>query len=127
MLFLHSGFRYIYLLAALAVIAYAIYGLATKRPFEKTIHGIFAAQMLSLDFTAFLGIGAGFSSRSRSVGLGPHIATMIFAVIVLHVVSKVMRGRKEEERTYAPYLVSAVVALALVWVGIAALGKPIVG
>ena len=127
MLLAHSGFRYIYLLAALAVMGYALYGLITKRPYDKTIHGIFAVQMLSLDLTAFLGIAAGFSSRTRTVGLGPHIATMLFAIVVLHIVSKVMRGRPEKERTYAPYLVATVVALALVWVGIAALGRPLIG
>jgi len=127
MLLAHSGFRYIYLLAALAVVGYVVYGLVTKRPFDKTIHGIFAVQMLSLDFTAFLGIAAGFSSRARYPGLGPHIATMLFAIVVLHIVSKVMRGRPEEERTYVPYLVATLVALALVWVGIAAMGRPLLG
>ena len=60
-------------------------------------------------------------------GLGPHIATMLFAIVVLHVVSRVQRNRRPEERTYAPDLISSIVALALVWVGIAALGKPLIG
>lgn len=127
MFYAHSGFRYIFLLAALATIGYAIFGMVTKRPYDKNIRLLSVVTMLSLDFTSFLGIAVGFSARARYPGLGPHIATMLFAMIVLHVVSKVMRNRAPEEQTYAPHLVSTVVALGLVWVGIAALGRSLIG
>ena len=127
MFFLHSSFRYLFVLAAVATMVYAAYGLATKRSYDQTIRTFSIVMMLSLDFTSFLGLGVIFSSRVRYPGLGPHIATMIFAMIVVHVVSSVMRKRAPEERTYGPHLVSALVALGLVWVGIAALGKPLIG
>jgi hypothetical protein len=127
MFFLHSSFRYLFVLAAVATIGYAIYGMATKRPYDPAIRALSIILMLSLDFTSFLGVAVTFSSRIRYAGLGPHIATMIFGIVTLHVVSSVMRKRPPEERTYAPHLVSAVVALGLVWVGIAALGKPLLG
>ena len=127
MSFLHSGFRYLFLLAAVAAIAYAVYGMVTKRPYDQTIRVLSVLTMLSLDFTSFLGVAVIFSTRTRYAGLGPHIATMLFAMVTVHVVSSVMRKRPPEERTYGPHLVSAVVALALVWVGIAALGKPLIG
>lgn len=127
MLHAHSGFRYLYLLGALAVVAYAVYALATRRGYDPRIHTLYAFQMLSLDLTAFLGIAVGFSSRARYPGLGPHIATMLFAMVTLHIVSSVMRKRPLEERSYGPYLVASLVSLALAVVGIAALGRPIVG
>ena len=127
MSFLHSGFRYLFLLAAVATIVYAIYGMATKRPYDQRIRVLSVLTMLSLDFTSFLGVAVIFSTRTRYAGLGPHIATMLFAMVTVHIVSSVMRKRPPEERTYTPHLVSAAVALALVWVGIAALGKPLIG
>ena len=127
MYFLHSGFRYLFVLAAVATIVYAVYGMVTKRPYDERIRVLSVLTMLTLDFTSFLGVAVIFSTRTRYAGLGPHIATMLFAMVTVHVVSSVMRKRPEEERTYAPHLVSAVVALALVWVGIAALGKPLIG
>lgn len=127
MAFLHSGFRYVFLLLAVAAIVYAIYGMVTKRPYDQPMRVLSVFLMLSLDFTSLLGVAVTFSSRTRTAGLGPHIATMLFAMVTLHMVSAVMRKRPMEERTYAPHLVSAVVALALVWVGIAALGQPLIG
>ena len=127
MFYAHSGFRYLFLLAAVATIGYAIYGLATKRPYDQTMRTLSVVLMLSLDVTSFLGVAVIFSTRTRYAGLGPHIATMMFAIVVMHVVSSVMRKRSPEERSFGPHLVSAVVALALVWVGIAALGKPLIG
>jgi len=127
MFYLHSGFRYLFLLAAVATIGYAIYGLVTKRPYDQTMRTLSVVLMLSLDFASFLGIAVIFTTRTRYAGLGPHIATMLFAVVVTHIVSSVMRKRPPEERTYGPHLVSAIVALALVWVGIAAMGKPLIG
>ena len=127
MSFLHSGFRYLFLLAAVAAIVYAIYGMATKRPYDQRMRVLSVLTMLSLDFTSFLGVAVIFSTRTRYAGLGPHIATMLFAMVTVHIVSSVMRKRPPEERTYAPHLVSVVVALALVWMGIAALGKPLIG
>ena len=127
MLFAHSALRYLYLLAALACIGYAAYGLVRKRPYDETMRILGVLQMLSLDLASFFGVAVVFSSRVRYAGLGPHVATMLFAVVVLHMVSAVMRRRDPAERTHAPHLVSSLVALALVWVGLAALGRPIIG
>lgn len=127
MFFAHSAFRYLFLLAAAAAIGYAIYGMATKRPYDQTMRTLSLLLMMSLDFTSFLGVAVIFSTRTRYPGLGSHLVTMLFAVVALHVVSGVMRRRLPEERSYGPHLVSAIAALALVWVGIAALGKPLIG
>ena len=54
-----------------------------------------------------------------------HIATMVLAAVVAHVVPLVMRKKPLEERSYLPHLVSAVVVLALVVAGILAIGRPV--
>jgi len=124
---LHSGLRYLYLLAAVATIGYAVYGLAARRPYDAVVRKLFVAMMLLLDATAFMGVATAFGRRYLSPGLGGHVASMIFAVVVVHVVSAVMRRRPPARRGYAPYLVAAVVALTLVWVGVASLGASLVG
>jgi hypothetical protein len=127
MFYAHSVFRYLFLVAAVAAIGYALFGLVTKRPYDQNMRVLSVLLMLSLDFTSFLGVALIFSSRTRYAGLGPHIATMLFAMVTVHVVSSVMRKRPPEERSYGPHLVAAVVALGLVWVGVAALGRPLIG
>jgi hypothetical protein len=52
---------------------------------------------------------------------------MLFAAGVAQVVPSVMRRRPPAERSHVPYLVSTVVALALVAGGIVVLGKPVLG
>ena len=124
---LHSGLRYLVLLAGVAVIGYAIYALVTGRPYDRTIRNLSATFMLTVDVTAFVGLTLTVSRRVMVPGMGGHVASAVFAVVVLHVVSAVQRRRPPEERSHAPHLVSAVVALALVWVAIASIGRPLIG
>lgn len=122
----HSGLRYLVLLTGLLVILYAAYGMATKRPYDKTM------RILSAAFTGFIDLTALFGFAYLFMGtfypqLGGHILTMILAVVVAHVITAVMKRRPMEERTYAPHLVGAVIVLALIATGITAIGRPIVG
>jgi len=73
--FLHSGFRYLFLLAVVATIVNAVYGTVTKRPSDQRIRVLSVLTMLSLDFTSFLGVAFIFGTRTCCAGLGPHIAT----------------------------------------------------
>ena len=52
---------------------------------------------------------------------------MVLAATVAHVVSAVMKRRPVAERTYMPHIVGTLVVLALVFAGIIAIGRPIVG
>lgn len=122
----HSGFRYLVLLVGLLVIAYAAYGLVTKRPYDRTMRILAVTFTGSVDLTALLGVSYLFVGTFYPQ-LGGHIVTMILAVVVAHVVSGVMKRRPWEERTYAPHLVGTVIVLALVATGILAIGRPIVG
>lgn len=123
---LHSGFRYLALLAGLAVIGYAIYGMATKRPYDKTMSVLGSIFRSMMDLTAILGVALLFTGRFPA-GLSGHIGVMLLATAISHVVPRVMRGRPPSERTYVPWIVATAVALGLVAVGTLAVGRPIVG
>ena len=122
----HSGLRYLVLLTGVLVILYAAYGIATKRPYDKTMRILSAVFTGSIDLTALFGFAYLFMGTFYPQ-LGGHIVTMILAVVVAHVISAVMKRRPMEERTYAPHLVGAVIVLALIVTGITAIGRPIVG
>ncbi len=62
------------------------------------------------------------AGHSLSVGKLLH-----FAAVAAQVPSSVMRRSPEEEKSYAPHLVGALVALALIVGGVMAIGRPIVG
>ena len=122
----HSGTRYLVLLLGIAVIAYAAYGVATRRPYDKRMRIIASSFTMSLDLTLLFGLAHLFTSTFYPQ-LAGHIVTMVLAVAVAHIVSVVMRKRPLEERSYMPHLVSTVIVLGLVWFGLMAIGRPIVG
>jgi hypothetical protein len=122
----HSGARYLVLILGVAVIAYAGYGMATRRPYDKTMRILASSFTMSLDLTLLFGLGVVFTGTFYPA-LGGHILTMVLAVAVAHIVSVVIRKRPLEQRTYAPHLVSTIIVLALIAVGAMAIGRSIVG
>lgn len=122
----HSGSRYLVLILGVAVIAYAAYGMATGRPYDKTMRVLASSFTAALDLTVLFGLGVVFGGTFYPA-LAGHIVTMLLAVAVAHIVAVVIRKRPLEQRTYAPHLVSAVVVLALITVGAMAIGRSILG
>jgi heme A synthase len=122
----HSGFRYLVLLAALLVIGYALFGLATKRPYDKTMRILAAAFTGVLDLQVLLGI-ATLLSGVFYPQLGGHIVMMILAAAVAHVVSAVMKRRPPEERTWMPHVVGTLIVIGVIVGGIMAIGRPVIG
>lgn len=123
----HSGLRYLVLLAGVLVLGYAVYGQATKREYDKTMRILTAVFTGAIDLTALFGVAYLLSGVSFYPQLGGHIASMVLAAVVVHVVSAVMKRRPIAERTFLPHIVGTLVALALVATGIMAIGRPIVG
>lgn len=121
----HSGFRYLVLLTGLLVILYALWGVVSKRPYDKTMRVLSLLFILSIDLTALLGISYLFVGTFYPQ-LGGHIVTMILAVVVAHVVSAVMKRRPVAERTYMPHVVGTAIVLGLVATGIIAIGRSVV-
>ena len=126
MLNAHSGFRYLVMIAGLIVIGYAVYGMVTGRPYDKTMRITSAVFTGLVDLTALLGIVTLLSGTFYPALIG-HITMMVLAVVVAHVVSVVMKRRPEHEQTYAPHLVGTLVVLGLIAAGIIAIGSPLVG
>lgn len=122
----HSGFRYLVLLAGISVIGYATYGVAAKRQYDRTMRILAVAFTGLIDLTAVLGLANLFTGVFYP-RLSGHIAMMVFAAVVAHVVSAVMKRRPPEERTFAPHIVGTLIVLGMIAGGILAIGRPIVG
>lgn len=126
LLYAHSGMRYLVLLAGLLVMAYAGWGAAAGRPYDRTMRVLSAVFTASVDLTALLGLSYLFVGTFYPQ-LGGHIVMMVLAVVVAHVISAVMKRRPPAERTYLPHVIGTAVVLGLVVFGIMAIGRPIVG
>ncbi len=122
----HSGLRYLVLVAGVLVLGYAAYGQATKREYDKTMRILAAVFTGAIDLTALFGV-AHLMSGVFYPQLSGHIASMVLAVVVAHVVPAVMKRRPIAERTFMPHIVGTLIVLALVAGGIMAIGRPIVG
>ena len=127
LLHLHSGLRYLILLAGLAVIAYALRGVALKQPHDKTMKRLAITFRSLMDVTLFSGIVMVTVGYNFSADAGMHVVLMMLATVVSHVVPAVMRTRKQQERTLMPYAVATAVVVALVIVGTLSLGRPAFG
>lgn len=126
LLHLHSGLRYIVLLLGVVVIAYAAYGVATKRPYDQRMRVLAFAFTGAIDLTVLVGVAHMLTSRFYPQ-LGGHIVMMILAAGVAHVISAVMKRRPPTERTYMPHVIGTIVVLVIISFGILAIGRPIIG
>ena len=127
LLHLHSGLRYLVLLAGLAVIVYALRGAATRKPHDKTMKKLAIIFRSLMDVTLFSGIVMVTVGYNFNADAGPHVVLMVLATVVSHIVPAVMRKRRQQERTLMPYAVATAVVVALVIVGTLSLGRPAFG
>jgi hypothetical protein len=117
--FFHTKAAVLASLVGLAVIAYALWGAANKKPHDRTMKRLAVSFRLLMDITLFLGVvlimthHGGFSTNT-----GIHVVMMIMATAVAHVVPTVMRRRPQQERTLVPYAVATAISLGIVAVGI---------
>jgi xanthine/uracil permease len=126
MIYAHSGIRYLVLLFGAATLLYALFGVATGRPYDKRIRILAALFAGSLHLNLLLGFGLIFMGSFYPSLIG-HVIMMVGAAVVAQIVPSVMRRRPEEERTFLPHAVNALIALALVIGGIMAIARPIFG
>jgi heme A synthase len=126
LLHLHSGLRYLVLLAGAIALGYAIFGWVTRRPSDKGMRGSASAFAGLLHLQILIGFVILVSGRLAG-GIGGaligHLFMMLFAAAVAQIPLSVMRRRPPEERSYPPHAISIVVALVLIWVGIASIGR----
>jgi len=116
----HSGLRYLVLLVGVVALAYFVSGLATKRPVDKGVRILGAAFTGLLDLQIVLGLLMVAMGRYYPQLIG-HIAMMLLAAAVTHVLLVV--NRKRPSPGYVLPLVAVAVALALISGGIMAIGR----
>ena len=122
----HSGIRYLVLLFGVACAVYAIFGWATGRPYDRAMRAIASIFAGTLHLQILLGVVVIFT-RGFYPALMGHILTMVIAAAVAQLPVSVMRRRPDDQRTYPPHAVSALIALALIWAGVAAIGRSLLG
>lgn len=124
--YLHSGVRYLVLLAAVLNLGYALYGLIGRRPYDAAMLRLARAFAGLVHLQILLGIALLFSRRFYPALIG-HVMMMIFAAVVATLVPAVMRRRDPAARGWLPHLIGTVVALALIVAGIMAIGRSPLG
>jgi hypothetical protein len=112
----HSGLRYLVILMGLVAVAYFAYGLATKRPVDKSVRIIGSSFAGLLDTQILLGIILAFSWPVLDGRIWTHMATMVLAAGVAH--GLLVANRRRPNPNYALPLAAVVGALVLVFIGI---------
>ncbi len=118
----HSGLRYLVLVGGLFVILYAAAGLLGRREYSG------AMARLALVFTGLLHLqllvgAAVLFTRPFGTAVIGHIFTMLAAAAVAQFTATVVKRRPQEEKSYGPHLVGGVLAMALIALGILAIGR----
>jgi hypothetical protein len=122
----HSGVRFLVLLAGVLTLGYAVFGVATRRPYDPMMLRLSRIFMGSLHLQVVLGIAMLLSGRFYPALIG-HIVLMVFAAVVATLVPAVMRRRDPAARTWVPHLIGTLVVLVLIWLGIMAIGRSPLG
>ncbi len=122
----HSGFRYLILLAGVLTLLYSVYGAVSGRKYDKRMRILSSSFAGLLHLQILLGLALVFSGRFAPILIG-HIFMMLFAAAAAQVPVSVMRRRPEGERTYPPHGAWALAALAMVVLGVMAIGRPLIG
>jgi heme A synthase len=118
----HSGVRYLVLLVGLIAFGYAVYGAATRKPYDRAMLGLARAFAGLTHLQILLGVAVIFTGRFYPALIG-HIVCMVLAAVVATIVPAVMRKRQPAERSYTPHAVAVLVALTLMVMGIMAIGR----
>jgi hypothetical protein len=120
----HSGLRYLVLVAGIAALLYPLFSVVTKRPYDRGVRIVCSSFARLLHLQVLLGLVIVMTGRFSPQLIG-HIFMMFAAAVTVQVPNSVMRRRQPEERTVMPHLIANAVTVALIWGGIAAIGRGI--
>jgi len=126
----HSGVRYLVLLAALVALLYFAYGVVARRAFDKAARVLNSIFVGLLDLQVLIGIAllAVYAANGRFYGaLMGHVVMMLIAVAVAHGASVLAKSRADARQQYSVRLAGVVIAVALIAMGVAAIGRPLIG
>jgi hypothetical protein len=116
----HSGLRYLVLLAGLVLVAYCLFGLATRRPYTKAVRILGAVFSGLLDLQILLGLVLVLTWPWYPALIG-HIVMMLLAAGVAH--GALVVNRKRAQPGLVLPLVAGAGALALIAGGVMAIGR----
>ncbi|MBJ6765297.1 hypothetical protein DRW03_26150 [Corallococcus sp. H22C18031201] len=117
---LHSGLRYLVLLAGVLAVAYFAFGLATQRPFDKVGRILGASYAGLLHTQVLVGICV-LITRVYYPALIGHIVMMVLAAVVAQVCMSMNRRRTPPG--YALPMAGVIVSLLFIVGGIMAIGR----
>ena len=118
----HSGLRYLVLVGGLFVILYAAAGFLGRREYSSAMVRLALVFTGLLHLQLVLGVAVLFTRPFGTMVIG-HIFTMLAAAAVAHFTTAVVRRRPKEARSYGPHLVGGALAMALIVLGILAIGR----
>jgi uncharacterized membrane protein YphA (DoxX/SURF4 family) len=118
----HSGIRYLVLFTGLVALAWFARGTLARRPFVRPSPAILAAFVGVLDVQVLLGLALVIGGR-RPAAVWGHLPVMVTAAVVIHLVAA--RQKRRSPGGHGLPLVGVTVTLALIVVGILAIGRPI--
>ena len=117
----HSGTRYLVLLAGLIALVWFVFGLGSNRPLSRAASIMFAVFVGLLNLQGLMGIVLLIGGH-RPPGIWTHVSLMILALTL----ANSMRKASRKSTGYGQPLLGVAGALALIVVGILAIGRPIV-
>lgn len=120
----HSGVRYLVLLAGLVALLWFAWGKAAGRPFAQPAPAILAAFIGLLDVQVLLGLVVLVGGR-RPPAIWGHLTAMVLALIAIHAVARTHK-RRPSPADYGLPLFGVGLALALIVLGILSIGRSIV-
>lgn len=121
----HSGLRYLVLLAGVAALVALLIDLSAKRQ-SSAARALSAAFTGLLDLQVLLGIGLVIGGVYYGALMG-HLMMMILAVGAAHATSILAKREPDARKATIARLAGVFAALVLIAVGVAAIGRNIVG
>ncbi|MBL4888895.1 MAG: hypothetical protein JKX97_02600 [Candidatus Lindowbacteria bacterium] len=119
----HSGLRYLVLLACVIGLGYAIYGLVTKKDYDKKAFIMNIVYISLLDLQVLLGILLIFMINFHSQLIG-HIVMMLLAIGSAHAFSS--KNKKAQEPGFKFMALGFGISLICIIGGIMAIGRSII-
>lgn len=120
----HSGLRYLVLLAGILALLYLAFAEARGKTDDRVGRILGSAFVGLIDLQALLGVGMVAMGLYYPALMG-HIVMMILAAVSAHVAMAMSRSAEPIDRRNKFRLGGVVVALALIFMGIRAIGRPI--
>lgn len=124
---LHSWLRYAVFLTGLAALAYSLWGMVEKRPYQKIMWDLAAAFTVSLHVQVVLGFLLIFSYRFFSGPLGIHMVLTMVAAVLAQMTYSTNRRRPREDRRYGIHVLGVGLAMALTLAGILVIRNSVFG